>query len=148
MLFVTLDTLRRSWSEGRPLDKVMLAMQLCVLLLMIADFTWRVVSWFRRKGRASSLDELMATAETLYSSKPKPADDQATKDEWTKSASLWITAASQFFRKQSRYVREVFERDGNENESWEHDQNTELARVMKIFGYRYSSINRVFRDIK
>jgi hypothetical protein len=50
VLLIMLDALRRILDgETRPVDVLMLVIELLILLLILLEFAWKVVDWWREK---------------------------------------------------------------------------------------------------
>jgi len=97
----------RLFSEARPIDWLIVAIDVLVLLWIAADFVNIPHRW-RRRSALSHIAALLADGEKLLSAHPTP---QATNDEataWVESVKSWIVSVHSVLAKDAPRALAVF----------------------------------------
>jgi hypothetical protein len=98
---IVLDTLRRLSVETRPVDLVMLVIEALILALIIAEFVWKIVDWYKARtarkryedevgGLLSRLDEEEAYALQELALNETPLTSQISNRIKSKSSRLLV----------------------------------------------------------
>ena len=97
MLLTMLDTLRRMFSDARPIDVWMLVIELLVLLLIAGEVGVVLSRWLKRKGKLTQTFNLMSKGQQLENSVPPlgTADETAIRT-WNESVKTWIGETNRF----------------------------------------------------
>ena len=147
---IMLDTFRRIFSEARPIDILMLVVELLVLLLIAVEVLPSIMHSFIQRRRRKKLFSLMSMAETLFRTVPRPTDDRTVQETWVREARQWMEEATSFFRTYPKYTYEFFERNEGVdisvdpmNPQW---RDTETGSVVRTFGYRKQNMDRILGD--
>ena len=93
-----LDTLRRLFTEPRPIDWAMLVIELLVLALIAIEVIPEQINKGKLRKREAVLANLVAVAYSLQQSVPMPTHEQTVKDDWTKAVHRWEFDTGQYLK--------------------------------------------------
>lgn len=102
-------TIRRIFSDTRPVDILMLVIELLVLLLIAGEVIVAVLHWRNKRSATARILVFLADGQRLHDT---PPHRQATEEEanaWIGEVKNWMRAVQSFLTNQSKSAVVVFD---------------------------------------
>ena len=111
VLLIMLDTLRRMFSDTRPVDVSMLVIELLVLLIIGIEGGIALVGWCRRRKKIAKVGEFMIRGQSIQSKAPVGQASQQNLTEWISLAEAWEKETNNYLSKYSAQATAAFLQD-------------------------------------
>ena len=90
VLLIMLDTLRHIFSGTRPIDAVMLVVELLVLAIIAVEALVHLMHWFKIRRRMKRLRERFAEGQALHHAPPSMGTAPEEALAWNRKVEAWI----------------------------------------------------------
>ena len=98
-MLIVCDTLRRIFSDSRPVDLLMLVIELLVLLLIAADLIAGVLHWHNKRSATARILVFLAEGQRLQDTPPRSQASDEEAKAWVEEVKNWILAVQSFLEK-------------------------------------------------
>lgn len=141
------NALRIMFCDVRPVDWLLVIIEVLVLVIIGAEAVIDFIHWVRRRNERQTLNRLVDRAEELRNSIPRQTDDDAAKLAWAQGTRDWTIEARSFFRGYSSYTRRFFDYSGGSMMAYEENNRHAPASIIfeaiNDFGYRLDHLHQI-----
>ena len=98
----------RLFNEARPIDWLIVLIDLCVLLWIAAADIVKIPRWWKRRESIKEIARFLAEGEKLKGSWPAAGTSDAEANAWIESVKSWIVNVHSFLTKDALRAMAVF----------------------------------------